>query len=372
MHIFESRHNGNSVRLRQLLGRGSLNNCTFLIVFVSIIYCKIHAQDADTVTMELQPLVVTATRMPTNALFVSRSIDIIDERTIHNSGVSCVEELLQSSANVDIQQRGTFGVQSDVNIRGALFSQHLLLLDGMRLNDPQTPHHNYDLPISIEQIQRIEVLKGPGSAFYGPDAFGGVINIITRIPQQQTLRLKLSGGENGFASASGTYDFFSLGIHSSNTIEHKRSDGYRYDTDFQTTSISSNNSFDLPFGTYSLFGGYINKAFGAFNFYGTSPSKEWTETTFLTMAAKIAFPSFLLEPKASYRRHYDKFMFNILIPDKFVNYHITNSYSGELQAMTQLSESFSLITGIAGNFDDIVSTNLQSHHPIIPRGHYQK
>jgi vitamin B12 transporter len=332
------------------------------MVIVSIIFCKTHAQDTDTVTMVLQPIVVTATRIPTNASFVSRSIDIIDEQTIHNSGASCVEELLQTGANVEIQQRGTFGVQSDVNIRGALCSQHLLLLDGMRLNDPQTSHHNYDLPISIEQIQCIEILKGPGSAFYGPDAFGGVINIITRIPQQQTLRLKLSGGENGLASATGNYDFSSFGIHSSNSIEHRRSDGYRYDTDFQITSISSKNSFDLPFGTYSLFGGYINKAFGAFNFYGTSPSKEWTETSFLTMAAKIAFPSFLLEPKASYRRHYDKFMFNILIPDKYVNYHTTNSYSGELQSVTRLSESFSLIAGIAGNFDDIVSTNLQNHH----------
>jgi iron complex outermembrane receptor protein len=334
----------------------------FLLLIALITCYETYAQDADSITVALQPIVVTATRMPTNALYVSRSIDIIDERAIENSGASCVAELLQNGANVDVQPRGIFGVQTDVSIRGALFSQHLLLLDGVRMNDPQTSHHNYDLPISIEQIQRIEVLKGPGSALYGPDAFGGVINIITRIPHEQTLYLNLSGGENGLMNASGNYNFSSFGVHSSNVIEYRRSDGYHFDTDFQTSSISSNNTLELPFGTYSLFGGYTNKAFGAFNFYGSSPSKEWTETTFFNMTTIFSFPSLLLQPKLSYRRHYDKFMFDIRIPDKFVNIHTTHSYNGELQSIIQIYESCSLIAGIVGNIDNIVSTNLQNHN----------
>jgi len=320
-----------------------------------------QAQDQDSITIELEPLVVTANRIPINALYVSRSIDVIDVQTIQNSGASCLEELLQNETNTHIQPRGIFGVQSDVSIRGALFSQQLILLNGARMNDAQTAHHNFDIPISLDQIERIEVLKGAGSALYGPDAYGGVINIITRTPDRQSLSLKLSGGEYGLFNGSGSCDFSSPNIHSSNTIEHRRSDGYQYDTDFKITSISSNNTIELPFGTYSVFGGYAKKAFGAFHFYGPSPSKEWTETTFLNATTKIALPSSIIQPKFSYRRHYDKFMYDLRTPDQFVNINTTNFYSGELQSIIQAYESVSLIVGIEGNSEDITSTNLKNH-----------
>ena len=343
-------------------GTSNVRYVPILFLLASILCRNAHAQDADSITVALQPIVVTATRMPTTMLHVSRSIALIDEQAIRNSDAGSVEELLQKGANVNVQPRGVFGVQTDVNIRGALFSQHLLLLDGVRLNDPQTAHHNYDLPISIDQIQQIEVLKGPGSSLYGPDAFGGVINIITRIPQQNSLRLKLSGGEFGLASASAGYDYSSPGIHSTNNIEHRRSDGYTYDTEFQMTSISSNNTIGLPWGSSSLFGGYIKKAFGANNYYGHSPSKEWTETAFVKAATTVALPSLLLQPILSYRRHDDKFMFDIRTPAQYVNIHSTNSYNGDVQAVIQIDETVSLIAGITGALDDIESTNLQNHH----------
>jgi len=333
----------------------------FLIFLVVFFYSGAQAQDEDSISVVLQPIVVTANRAPTQTTEVSRSIDIIDEWTIQNSSASSVAELLQSSANINVQPRGIFGVQTDVSIRGSMFNQHLLLLDGFRLNDSQTSHHNYDLPISIEQIQRIEVLKGPGSALYGADAFGGVINIITRIPQQQSLQVKLSGGEYGFASVSGNYDFSSSGIHSSNAVEQKRSDGFHNDTDFKLTTITSINSLELPFGTYSFYGGYSNKAFGAFNYYGSSPSREWTETTFFDASTVYSLSSIYFQPKLSYRRHYDKFMYDLRTPDKFISINTTNSYSGELQSTIPFDSSFTLIGTIETNTNDIVSSNLQNH-----------
>jgi vitamin B12 transporter len=333
----------------------------FLLLLICLIQFRVAAQEKDSITVAMQPIVVTASRIPTNSLYVSRTIDIIDEEMIKTLGATSVEELLQRESNVDIQPRGIFGVQSDVSIRGALFGQQLILLNSVRMNDAQTAHHNFDLPVSLDQIERIEVLKGAGSALYGPDAYGGVINIITRIPDQQSLSLKLSGGEYGFVNGSGNYDFSSPSIHSSNAIEHRRSDGYQFDTDFKITSISSNNTVELPFGTYSVFGGYTNKAFGAFDFYGPSPSKEWTETTFLSATTKITLPSSIIQPKFSYRRHYDKFMYDLRTPDQFVNINTTNSYNGELQSIIQAYESVSLIVGIEGNSEDITSTNLKNH-----------
>jgi len=338
-----------------------LKHCRFLLLYIILLGYKAPAQNKDSITTALQPVIITALRMPANALHVNRTIDIIDERIIRNSGAVCVEELLQKGANVNIQPRGIFGIQSDVSIRGALFSQQLILLDGFRLNDVQTGHYNFDLPIPVEQIERIEVLKGAGSALYGPDAYGGVINIITRIPEKETLRMKISGGKNGLFDASAGYDFSSSGIHSSNIVEHRRSDGYHYDTEFRITSISSNNKLELPIGTYSFFGGYTNKEFGAFNFYGISPSREWTETAFLSAATELKLPSFILQPKFSYRRHYDKFMYDLRTPDTLVSIHKKNTYNSELLSIIQMGGSFSIISGIEGAVDDIVSTNLKNH-----------
>jgi vitamin B12 transporter len=333
----------------------------FSFLLICLIQFEVVAQENDSITVSMQPIVVTANRIPTNSLYVNRTIDVIDEEMIKTLGATSVEELLQRESNVNIQPRGIFGVQSDISVRGALFGQQLILLNNVRINDAQTAHHNFDLPISLDQIERIEVLKGAGSALYGPDAYGGVINIITRIPDQQSLSLKLSGGEYGLLNGSGNYDFSSPSIHSSNSVEHRRSDGYQYDTDFKITNISSNNTVELPFGTYSVFGGYTNKAFGAFNFYGPSPSKEWTETTFLSATTKMTLPSSIIQPIFSYRRHYDKFMYDLRTPDKFVNINTTNSYSGELQSITQVYESVSLIIGVEGNSENITSTNLKNH-----------
>lgn len=330
----------------------------FRLLFIFIVCSEICAQEKDSVTVALQPVVVTALRMPMNALYINRSMNIIDRETIQNSGTACVEELLQKESNISVQPRGIFGIQSDASIRGTSFGQQLILLNGVRLNDPQTAHHNFDLPIPMEQIERIEVLKGPGSALYGPDAYGGVINIITRTPERQALILKLSGGENGLLHTSGCYDFSYSDIHSSNVIEHRRSDGYRWDTDFQVASIASNTMVELPFGRCSVLGGYTNKEFGAYNFYGPSPSKEWTETTFINAATEFSLSSSLFQPKVSYRRHYDKFMYDLRTPDTFVNIHTTNSYNGEISSITKLWESCSLITGIEGNIDGISSSNL--------------
>jgi vitamin B12 transporter len=350
-----------SVFLKRSSESINLKNALCLLLFILLLGFKTQAQEEDTIAVDLQPMVVTAVRMPVNALHVSRSLDIIDEQIIKNTGAESIEELLQKGANINIQPRGILGVQSDLSIRGASFSQQLILLNSVRLNDAQTAHHNFDLPISIDQIERIEVLKGSGSALYGPDAYGGVINIITKTPEQKTLWLKLSGGENGLVNASGCFDFSNSGIHSSNTIEHRRSDGYHTDTDFHITSITSNNTLEFPFGTYRILGGYTTKEFGAFNFYGPAPSKEWTETTLFNLSSEQAFSSFLLQPKVSYRRHYDKFLYDLRIPDKFVNVHTTQSYSGEIQLMIQVNESASLMTGVEGTVNDIVSTNLKNH-----------
>ncbi|HRF24346.1 MAG TPA: TonB-dependent receptor plug domain-containing protein, partial [Chitinophagaceae bacterium] len=81
---------------------------------------------------------------------------------------------------VEVQQRGPQGSQSDIVLRGGTFQQVLVIIDGIKLNDPLTGHFNSYIPINTDEIERIEILKGAASAIYGSEAVGGVINIITK------------------------------------------------------------------------------------------------------------------------------------------------------------------------------------------------
>jgi len=122
------------------------------------------------------------------------SLDSEEQPLLYNSFV----DYLHLDPSVDLKQRGTDGVQADLSIRGASFGQSLVLLNGLRINDAQTGHHNMDIPIPLEAIARIEVLHGAGSTLYGADAVGGAVNFITASPRATEVRTRIGFGNFGF------------------------------------------------------------------------------------------------------------------------------------------------------------------------------
>lgn len=124
-------------------------------------------------------LVVTASRLPEAARRTGRHIAVWTAQDLAALPVSALDDVLQVTGGVEVQSRAGFGVQSDFTMRGSNFKGVLVLLDGMPLNDPQTGHYLSDLPLPLSAIARIEVLRGPASALYGPDALGGVIHLLT-------------------------------------------------------------------------------------------------------------------------------------------------------------------------------------------------
>ena len=111
--------------------------------------------------------------------------------------INSVDELLRQIPGLEIQSRGGFGVQSDLGIRGSTYNQVLVMIDGVRFNDPMTGHFNGYIPLGLSEIERIEVIKGPSSSIYGADAVGGVINIITKVAEKGTfVRGDISLGED--------------------------------------------------------------------------------------------------------------------------------------------------------------------------------
>ena len=101
-----------------------------------------------------------------------------------------VADILRTDSSVDIEQRGGGGTQADVSIRGASFEQTLVLLNGLRINDVETSHFNLDLPVPLEGIRGLDVLHGAGSTLYGSDAIGGVVNVSTFVPTDDSIRLR--------------------------------------------------------------------------------------------------------------------------------------------------------------------------------------
>ena len=108
---------------------------------------------------------------------------------------------------MNINSRGGFGVQADIGMRGSTFSQVLILLDNVRMNDPLTAHFNSNIPIAKSEIGIIEVIKGPSSASYGSDAVGGVIHIKSKsyLQKSNEKQIDFNGevgiGQNQFENA---------------------------------------------------------------------------------------------------------------------------------------------------------------------------
>jgi vitamin B12 transporter len=140
-------------------------------------------------------VVVTAARIETPAKEVASSISIITDRQMEELQKTSVLDVLRTIPSLDVAQAGGPGRTSSVYIRGAKSEHTLVLIDGVEMNDPMSTGRSYDFAdLTTENIERIEILRGPQSTLYGSDAIGGVINIITKTGK---------GKPNGFVSFEG-------------------------------------------------------------------------------------------------------------------------------------------------------------------------
>lgn len=128
----------------------------------------------------LREVTVYASRLSQPAGQTGHAVTVIAGASIARYPVNSLDDLLRCLPALEVQSRGSFGAQADVSMRGSTFNQVLFLLDGMRLNDPLTGHFGAYLPVAPAEIEQLEIIRGAGAALYGPDAVGGVINIVTK------------------------------------------------------------------------------------------------------------------------------------------------------------------------------------------------
>jgi vitamin B12 transporter len=161
-----------------------LVSCGFVLTAAGAAYAQgvppVAEQPANGMVTEV---VVTANRTPVHLDQVGQSVTVLNQRAIELSQTTTVTELLSQTPGVTFVRNGGAGKTTSLFIRGAEAGQTVVLIDGVRLNDPSSPDTGASLSDIVSgNIERIEVLRGAQSTLYGSQAIGGVINIITATP----------------------------------------------------------------------------------------------------------------------------------------------------------------------------------------------
>jgi len=281
---------------------------------------------------ELKPLVITPYKTPVSAYQSNRSTSVIAQDELSNHAYTSIPKILSHTPGVDMRRRGGFGVQADVSIRGANFEENLIMIDGVRVNDPQTGHHNMDIPFTLYDIERIEVVKGHTSGVYGADGFGGAVNIITKKPTGFSAKAATSYGENDFFANIASVTFPLMKLNNRVSFENKRSDGWRDYTDFDITTLSYFSSLDFEKSNLNFQFGWKDNDFGADSFYSNlyPREEEHTDTRFFKLDGVFKPHQFRIEPKFYYRRHADKFILDSERRGWYENFHTSYVYGAEV------------------------------------------
>ena len=305
-----------------------------------------------------QTVVVTAATTPVELGSVTRSLTVITREQIEALPAHSVADVLRLAASVDVRARGIRGVQTDFAVRGANFGQMLVLVDGVRLNDAQSGHHNGDIAVSLDEVERIEILHGPSSALFGADAFGGTVNVVTRRAIDQPA-LMVQGGSFGLASGRGAAGFERGALTQTVGVSTERSSGFIYDRDYASVIARARSTLGSS-STVSV--AFLRKVFGANNFYGgNAPSREWTNQTLIAADHQFGRAAgWRLAVRGSYRTHGDRFIFNQEQPQLSDNRHRTHAMLGQLTASRGVG-SGSLTVGAETGGDWIRSSNLGDH-----------
>jgi vitamin B12 transporter len=286
----------------------------------------------------------------------TRAVEVIDASEIRAIPALTVNDVLQWAFGVEMMPRSA--ALADVAIRGSSFEQVLILVDGVRVRDAQTGHFNLNLAIPLDQIERIEILRGPAASLYGSDAMAGVINILTRTSGEITS-VRISRGTFATTAASLSHRRLIGSVAADVAASYQQSDGHRFGTDYEIGT--GRIGLSVPLGAERLHAdfAYAEREFGADNFYGPYPSFETVRTTTASVRWRAAPDSiFSLEPRVSFRRNSDDFLLDRDQPGGSRNAHTSDQVGGELIGRLAVSEQVRIAAGLHGYRDRIESTAL--------------
>ena len=251
-----------------------------------------------------ETMVVLGSATPVPLAESQRSVEILPVKGMSLAAES-PQDFLRQDSSVFLEERGAGGGQADMVLRGGSFEQTLVLLNGFRINDAQTSHHNLDLPVPLEAMDSIQVLEGSGSTLHGVDALSGVVDFLTAAPDHDSVFLR--AGEGSFESneetllAGATRGSLSGRV----TAERNFSTGFMTDRDYRNEDASAEGWMGSRLGVTDLLFAGSDRSFGANQFYGNYPEWERTKGWFGSMRQELGSQTVAA---FGYRRHTDEFV----------------------------------------------------------------
>lgn len=339
---------------------------------------NLYAQSNRDTVIVIDEVVINENRFSTPVSKQNRNVYVIDQATIASLPVRSIQEILQYANGVDLRQRGPFGTQADISIDGGSFEQTVVLLNGVKVIDMQTAHNMFNLPVPVEAIERIEVIRGPAARIYGVNSLTGAINIITRKPKETAVLIESYTGSNFEKDSENTGDtFYSRGIQLGGVLSkprhqhslfgsHDKSNGYRYNTGFENNKLLYLGNFQLgDSNEIATTFGYVKNGFGANGFYaapGDRNSSEIVQTTLASVQSKhYLSKKWTLMPRLSYRYNDDDYRyFGVSNLNAGRSRHFTHSVAAELNTSYKIS-SGEIGFGTEARIDDINSSNIGEH-----------
>ena len=263
---------------------------------------------------DLSEVTVSGTMSPLSQLQSARIVGVITRQQIESSAVQTVNDLLKLAVGVDVRQRGGFGIQTDISIDGGTFDQITLLLNGVNISSPHTGHLAADFPVSLSDIQRIEILEGAASRVYGASAFGGAINIVTKHDSHPLTSLDAGAHGGSYATFGGDARLalnrvLGGGLFSTSlSATYQRSDGATVNSDFQRGNAYFNTRYDADDFGLHLQAGYSQKAYGANTFYSAAyPNQYERNRRFIFSLGAETKGRIRLRPEVYWNRLVDNF-----------------------------------------------------------------
>lgn len=268
----------------------------------------------------------------------NENVIVITKKDLENAPAQSIDEVLQQYVGMDVKRRGANGVQSDISIRGGSFEQVLILLNGIRMNDSQTGHNSFNIPVDMSNVERIEIVKGPAARRFGQNAYAGVINIVTKTSSEEKIKSTISYGDFNTYSTSASGTFGSEKFTNLLQVSSDKSDGYRYNTDYQIANFYYQNQYKLKNGKVLFQSGFSEKRFGANGFYASPKAidqYEETQASVVSLGLQQNFGKFNLNSSISWRRGQDMYLYNREKPEIYRNMHIGNNLGAEVNGSYQ-------------------------------------
>ncbi|MBQ0022609.1 MAG: TonB-dependent receptor [Prevotellaceae bacterium] len=301
---------------------------------------------------------VVGTLAPLPADKAVRLVQVISRKEIEASSAHSVNDLLKLAAGVDVRQRGGFGIQTDIGVNGGSADQLTVLLNGINISNPHTGHLTVDLPVSIDDIERIEVIEGGASRIYGSQAFAGAINIVTRTEKQSNVGATVQGGSYGTFGANAHIAVKAGAFNNRVSGGYSRSDGANGNDDFNKGNAYWNGKFNSELIDIKLQAGLSTMNYGANTFYGTGSKTQYEENRRYLVAAQAELKGKVrVLPQAYWTRSLDHYVWTRSNPAAYQNFHQTNVYGANINAYTTWALGKTAV-GFEFRRENILSTRL--------------